>query len=77
MKNVRIAELLQKIGNENSLEAIAKSMKTLNEALKTVSENNNAEQKASIYLRFDWLMRSQRKFDEAFDYLKKGYTPSP
>lgn len=49
----------------------------LDESLKIVSENANAEQKAAVYLRFAWLMRSQRKFAEAFDYSQKAVAAAP
>ncbi len=53
------------------------ALKTLNEALRTVSETTNSEQKASVYLRFVWLMRSQRKFAEAYHYSKKAVAAAP
>jgi len=49
----------------------------LNEALQTVSENSDTNQKASVYMHMAWLMRSQRKFTEALDYSKKAVAAAP
>lgn len=49
----------------------------LDEALQTVSKGSDANQKASVYMSLAWLMRSQRKFAEAFDYSKKAFAAAP
>ncbi len=49
----------------------------LNEALRIVSEGSDANQKASVYMQLAWLMRSQRKFAEAFNYSKKAVVAAP
>lgn len=53
------------------------ALKTLNENLQLISENNNTDQKATVYIRLAWLMRSQRKFAEAYDYSKKAVSVAP
>jgi CHAT domain-containing protein len=44
---------------------------TLNEYLRLTPENS-IEQKALVYIRFAWLMRSQRKFPESLDYSRRA-----
>ena len=51
---------------------------SLNDALRTISESNsNVIQRASIYLSYARLCRSQRKFGESLNYLKKAITLAP
>lgn len=52
------------------------ALTTLNENLQLVSENSS-DQKSLVYIRLAWLMRSQRKFAEAFDYSKKAVSVAP
>lgn len=49
----------------------------LNEALRIVPEASDANQKALVYIHLAWLMRSQRKFAEAFNYSKKAVAAAP
>ena len=51
----------------------------LNEALRNISETeaNASYRKALIYIRFAWLLRSQRKFAEALEYSKKAIAAAP
>lgn len=53
------------------------ALATLNENLRIVSENDNTGQKALVYVRLAWLMRSQRKFAEAYDYSMKAVSVAP
>ena len=52
---------------------------SLNEALQNLSEKepNASNQKALIYIRFAWLLRSQRKSAEALEYSKKALAAAP
>lgn len=47
---------------------------TLKETLKLAT---NPIEEAQVYLRFAWLMRSQRKFPEAVDFSKKALSKAP
>lgn len=61
-----------------SLAEYESAFNALDEALRIVSEDDkNAYRKALIFIRFAWLMRSQRRFAEAFDYSKKAVAAAP
>jgi CHAT domain-containing protein/tetratricopeptide (TPR) repeat protein len=60
-----------------SLGNFAGAQKSLDESLKLVSENKNADQKVLIYIRYAWLLRAQRKFPEAFEFSKKAVAAAP
>ncbi len=65
-------------GSQISLQKYNDAEITLNEALKTISENKNVSvQKAQIYIHFAWLWRTQRDFAKALDYSKKAIVEVP
>lgn len=57
-----------------SLENYHKAELTLNEALQLAS---NPEEKARVYFRFAWQLRSQRKFAESVEFSKKALSTAP
>ncbi len=57
-----------------SLENYDKAELTLNEALQLAS---NPEEKARVYFRFAWHLRSQRKFAESVEFSKKALLTAP
>ncbi len=58
-----------------SLEKYKEAEKTLNEILQILAEKDEQpSQKAMVYLRFAWLLKSQRKFAEALKYCQKALT---
>lgn len=61
-----------------SLQNYSQAETSLNKALEILSENKaDTFQKAQIYLRFAWLLRSQHKFAEAFEFSKKALVFAP
>ena len=65
-------------GSQISLQKFGDAEISLNEALKTISENeNDSAQKAEIYIHFAWLWRTQRDFAKALDYSKKAVAETP
>lgn len=56
-----------------SLEKYKEAEKSLNEALQILVNNGGKSlQTARIYLRFAWLLKSQRKFTQALEYCQKA-----
>ncbi|MEO6590617.1 MAG: hypothetical protein ABIP06_15080, partial [Pyrinomonadaceae bacterium] len=70
---------MQTIGDAQIfLQKYNEAEKSLNDALLAIPDNEaNAIQKARIYLDFALLFRSQRKFSESLNYLKKAITQAP
>lgn len=76
--NTQVFEGLDLAANSQiSLGKYEQALNTLNESLRLVSESNNSDQKALTYIRFAWLMKSQRKFSESLDYAKKAVAAAP
>ena len=74
-----ISESLKIIGDAQIfLQEYGEAEKSLKEALQAIPDNEtNSLQKARIYLDFAGLFRSQRKFAESLDYLKKAIQLAP
>jgi CHAT domain-containing protein len=74
-----IIELLDVIASSQIfLESYDNADATLNEALLEISRNeNNSYQRAVIFGRFAWLLRSQRKFAESINYSTKALSIAP
>ena len=52
--------------------------KTLNAALELLSDSNvRKDQKALVFIHYAWLLKSQRKFSESFEYSKKAIATAP
>jgi tetratricopeptide (TPR) repeat protein len=79
LSSLSISESLQTIGDAQIfLQKYNEAEKSLNDALLAIPDNEaNTIQKARIYLDFALLFRSQRKFSESLNYLKKAITQAP
>jgi CHAT domain-containing protein len=59
-----------------SLQDYSAAEKSLGEALQILSENEKFE-KSRVYLRYAWLRRSERKFQEALEFCQKALDLTP
>ena len=67
-----------KASSEISLQKYDEAARTLDSALKAISdEKAAANQKALIYIHYAWLYRSQRKFSDSLAYSKKAVAAAP